>query len=266
MNSRKAVALGDFDGMHLAHKTVVTGAENAIIYCVNNSFSLLQKSIFEERYPNAVFADFNRIKHMSADEFVNGILIGELGAKMLLCGYNFRFGKGAKWSAFDLRKMLEERDVWVRILEHQDFEGEPISSSRIRTCVAEGKIEKANQMLGYSFTFESEVEHGDMRGRSIGFPTVNQHLPAGLVQPKFGVYKSSVIVNGKRYSAFTNIGIRPSWQVDVPICETHIFDFSGDLYGRTVRVELEKYLRGEKHFSSVDELKEQLLYDKGSLI
>ena len=149
MNKRKAVALGDFDGMHLAHGTVVTGAEKVTIYCVNNRFSLLQKSIFEERFPNAVFADFEKIKNMSADEFVNSVLVDELGAQMLLCGYNFRFGKGAKWSALDLRKMLESRDVWVRILEHQDFEGEPISSSRIRKCIADGEIEKAGKMLGW---------------------------------------------------------------------------------------------------------------------
>ncbi|MBR3149124.1 MAG: hypothetical protein IKF64_03060 [Eubacterium sp.] len=266
MKNRKAVALGDFDGMHLAHKTVVTGGERVMIYCVNNTFSLLQKSIFERWYPNAVFADFDKIKNMTADEFIDGILIDELGAKMLLCGYNFRFGKGAKWSAIDLRKMLEERDVWVRILEHQDFEGAPISSSRIRECVKSGDIEKANKMLGYCFTFESEVEHGDTRGREIGFPTVNQHLPDGLVQPKFGVYQSRIIVDGIKYNAFTNIGIRPSWRVDVPICETHIFDYDGDLYGRTLRVELVRYLREEKHFSSLDELKEQLTNDKSSII
>lgn len=266
MDRRKAVALGDFDGMHLAHKTVVTGAKDVTIYCVNNRFSLLQKSIFEERFPNAVFADFDTIKNLSADEFVNGILIDELGAEMLLCGYNFRFGKGAKWSAFDLRRMLEERDVWVRILEHQDFEGAPISSSRIRACIRDGEIEKANEMLGYPFTFESVVEHGDARGRTIGFPTANQHLPAGLMMPKFGVYQSFALIDGKRYKAFTNIGIRPSWQVDEPIAETHIFDFDGALYGRVVRLELVKYLRGEMHFASVEELKEQLTHDKSSII
>lgn len=266
MNSRKAVALGDFDGMHLAHKTVVTGAKNVLIYCVNNQFSLLQKSIFEERFPNAVFAEFDKIKNLSADEFVNSILIDELGAQMLLCGYNFRFGKGAKWSALDLRKMLEERDVWVRILEHQDFEGAPISSSRIRECVKNGEIEKANEMLGYNFTFESPVEHGDERGRTIGFPTLNQHLPEGLVMPKFGVYQSFVIIDGKKYRAFTNIGIRPSWQVDEPIAETHIFDYDGDLYGSSARVELVKYIRGEMQFASVEELKEQLTNDKSSIV
>ena len=86
--NRIAVALGDFDGMHRAHKTVVTGGENAIIYCVNNRFSLLQKSIFERRYPNAVFADFNELKNMSPTEFIDKILIGRFNAGMILCGFN----------------------------------------------------------------------------------------------------------------------------------------------------------------------------------
>ncbi|MFR5875995.1 MAG: riboflavin biosynthesis protein RibF [Eubacterium sp.] len=263
---RIAVALGDFDGMHLAHKTVVTGAQNAVIYCVNNRFSLLQKSIFEKRYPNAVFADFEELKNMSATDFIEDILINQFHAGMILCGFNFRFGKNAMWSALDLRKHLEERDIWVRILEHLDYDNKPISSSRIRSCILNGDIEQANEMLGYNFTFENKVICGDRRGRTIGYPTVNQHLPEGLVVPKFGVYESRAILDGKVYKAFTNFGMRPTWRVDEPLCETHIFDFSGDLYGRTVQIELIRYLRGEKSFTSVEELKEQLTNDKSSII
>lgn len=263
---RLAIALGDFDGMHLAHKTVVTGAEEVIIYCVNNRFSLLQKSIFERRYPNAVFADFEKIKDMPATEFIDKFIIDEFAAGMILCGYNFRLGKGAMWSALDLRNYLEAKDVWVRILEHLDYKGEPISSSRIRDAVLSGNIVEANEMLGYNFTFENIVVEGDKRGRQVGFPTVNQNLPEGLVLPKFGVYESRTELNGKLYKSFTNIGIRPSWRVEKPLSETHIFGYEGDLYGKTVRVELVKYLREEKSFSSVDELKEQLENDKSSII
>lgn len=263
---RISVALGDFDGMHRAHQTVVTGGDNAIIYCVNNRFSLLQKSIFERKFPNAVFASFEEIKNLSATEFVDKILIDQLGAGMILCGFNFRFGKNAMWSAMDLRNYLESKDIWVRILEHLDYVGKPISSTRIRSSISAGEIEEANAMLGYAFTFENQVIKGDQRGRTIGFPTINQHLPAGLVVPKFGVYESRAIVNGNVYKAFTNIGIRPTWQVDEPLCETHIFDFSGDLYGKTVQIELIRYIREEKTFNGVDELKEQLSNDKSSII
>lgn len=264
--NRIAIALGDFDGMHLAHKTVVTGAQNAIIYCVNNKFSLLQKSVFKKRYPNVLFADFNEIKNLSGDEFIERVLIDRFHAQTVLCGFNFRFGKNASWSAFDMRKYLENRDIWVRILEAQEYESQPISSSRIRTAVGEGRITAANEMLGYNFTYESTVIEGDRRGRTIGFPTINQHLPDGLIVPKYGVYESKVLIGKKSYNAFTNIGVRPTWQVDKPLSETHIFDFNGDLYGKTVAVELISYLRPEKTFKNVNELKKQLNYDKSSII
>lgn len=263
---RHAVALGDFDGMHLAHKTVVTGADDVTIYCVNNKFSLLQKSIFEERYKNAVFADFDTIKSLSGEEFIEKILIEKFNAQMVLCGFNFRFGKNASWSALDMRKYLEQRDIWVRILDAQDYEGLPISSTRIRKAITEGRIIAANEMLGYNFTFEAEVISGDMRGRTIGFPTINQHLPESLITPKFGVYESKVIIEDKEYKAFTNIGVRPTFRVEKPLSETHIFGFQGDLYGKTVAVELLRYMRSEKTFKNVNELKRQLDYDKSSIV
>lgn len=263
---RLAVALGDFDGMHKAHQTVVTGAENVLIYCINNRFSLLQKSIFERRYPHTVFADFEAIKHLSATEFINTYLIEKFSAGMILCGYNFRFGKSAMWSALDLRQYLEDKDIWVRILEHLDYDGSPISSTRIRACVHSGKIEEANAMLGYPFTYENAVIAGDQRGRTLGFPTINQHLPESLVLPKFGVYESRAEVDGKMYCGLTNIGMRPSWRVETPLSETHLLDFNKDVYGKTVRIELIRYLREEKFFSSVEELKEQLKHDKGCII
>ncbi|HIU69732.1 MAG TPA: hypothetical protein IAD23_07240 [Candidatus Scubalenecus merdavium] len=263
---RKAVALGDFDGMHRAHQMVVTGAENAVIYCVHNRFSLLQKSIFLRRYPNTQFADFDLIRNLPGEAFIEQILLDRLGAETVLCGFNFRFGRGASWSAMDLRRYCEARGVWVRILEHLDYGGEPISSTRIRAALAQGDIRQANEMLGYAFTFENEVMHGDQRGRTIDFPTINQYLPQGLVMPKYGVYESRTEVDGILYKSFTNIGLRPTWQVDWPLCETHIFGYRGDLYGRTVRVELVDYLRGEKKFSTVEELKQQLEYDKSRIV
>lgn len=263
---RIAVALGDFDGMHRAHKTVITGADDVIIYSVNNKFTLLQKSIFVRRFPKTVFADFGEIKNLSGEEFIENILLGRFNAGIVLCGFNCRFGRNAQWSAMDLRQYLEKKDVWVRILEHLDFDGEPISSTRIRKALKLGEIERANTMLGYNFTYEAEVLQGDQRGRTIGFPTINQNYPECLTPVKFGVYESRVFIDGREYKAFTNVGNRPTWRVENTLCETHIFDYSGNLYGKTIRLELIRYLREEKKFSSVEELKEQLDYDKGSII
>ena len=255
--SRRAVALGDFDGMHKAHQTVITGAENTVIYCVNNKFSLLQKSLFKKRYPNCVFADFEQIKHMDGEDFINKILIDRFRAQTVLCGFNFRFGKNASWSALDMRNYLEKMGIWVRILEHLDFNGEPISSTRIRKCIADGEIEQANDMLGYNFTFESKVVSGDMRGRTIGFPTLNQHLPNGLVVPKYGVYASAVTLeNGKVYCGVTNIGVKPTVGGTKLLSETWMPDFhGGEIYGQTADVRLLDFIRPEKKFDNITELK-----------
>ena len=209
-----AVAIGDFDGMHRAHNIVCTGAEQVIIYCVHNRFSLLQKSIFQRRYPTAVFADFDAIRNMDGRQFVEDVLIGRFGAGM----------------------------------------------------VQAGEMEQAAAMLGYNFTFENPVLHGDARGRTIGYPTINQQYPDGLVLPKFGVYESRILVEDTWYRGFTNIGVRPTWQVETPLAETHIFDYNGDLYGQTVQVELVRYLRPEQKFSSIGALREQLDHDKSSIL
>lgn len=264
--NKNVVALGDFDGMHIAHKSVVKDDENVIIYSVNNRFSLLQKSIFERRYPNTIFADFEKIKNFSGKEFMDEILIKHFNAKRVHCGFNFRFGKGASYSANDMKEYLEQKGIEVSILPSQLFDGLPISSTRIRKAVQNGDMTLASKMLGYNFTFESEVVKGDMRGRQIGFPTINQHLPKELIVPKFGVYESRVYIDDKQYKAFTNIGIRPTFMLKEPMSETHIFDFSGDLYGKIITVELVKYIRPEKEFKDVNELKRQLIYDKSSII
>ena len=119
---------------------------------------------------------------------------------------------------------------------------------------------------GHNFTFENPVLHGDARGRTIGYPTINQQYPDGLVLPKFGVYESRILVGDTWYRGFTNIGVRPTWQVETPLAETHIFDYNGDLYGQTVQVELVRYLRPEQKFSSIGALREQLDHDKSSIL
>lgn len=163
-----------------------------------------------------MFADFDAIRNMEGRQFVEDVLIGRFGAGMVLCGFNFRFGKNSAWDAMRLRAYLEDRGIWVRILEHQDYQGAPISSTRIRAAVQAGEMEQAAAMLGYNFTFENPVLHGDARGRTIGYPTINQQYPDGLVLPKFGVYESRILVGDTWYRGFTNIGVRPTWQVETP--------------------------------------------------
>ena len=141
-----------------------------------------------------MFADFDAIRNMEGRQFVEDVLIGRFGAGMVLCGFNFRFGKNAAWDAMRLRAYLEDRGIWVRILEHQDYQGAPISSTRIRAAVQAGEMEQAAAMLGYNFTFENPVLHGDARGRTIG---LSHHQPAvpgsDWCCPSFGVYESRIL-------------------------------------------------------------------------
>ena len=139
--------------------------------------------------------------------------------------------------------------------------GEPVSSTRIREHLKNGEIEAANALLTFPFSFTAEVISGDRRGRTIGFPTINQKYPSELIPLKFGVYRSKIIADGSEYEGITNIGIRPTFKTDYIISETYIIGFSGNLYGKSVKVEPLKFVRGEVKFSSVDELKRQIAAD-----
>ena len=141
--------------------------------------------------------------------------------------------------------------------------GEVISSTEIRRCVREGEIAKANEMLGYHFGFCLEVEHGFQRGRTWDFPTINQQIPKGRVMPKFGVYCSTVEIDGNKYAGVTNIGVKPTVHVETaPLAETFIMDYHGDLYGRKLKLELHEFLRPEKMFDSFDSLREEIAKNK----
>ena len=142
------------------------------------------------------------------------------------------------------------------------YKNDYISSTRIRNLLEEGNINDINEMLGRSFSFTGVVEHGKALGHTIGFPTVNIYPDSKLLLPKFGVYESNVIVEGKSYKGITNIGIRPTLDDgEKPSLETYILDFDKDIYGQEIKLELINFIREEKKFASVDELKAQIADD-----
>jgi len=142
-------------------------------------------------------------------------------------------------------------------------EEQPVSSSRIRVAMMEGEMEQAAKLLGRPFTIDFPVVHGRRLGRMLGTPTINQPFPPDFVLPKFGVYASFAEVDGKRLHAVTNVGIKPTVGSEVPLAETYLADFSGNLYGRRVPVSLLHFLRPEQKFDSLDALKNQILTDAG---
>lgn len=287
--ARTAVALGFFDGLHLGHIEVIKCAMqkaiesglDSVVFTFNNKTLLPkfdhQKNIISYEYKlellekigvDYLFApDFAAEKNLSPDEFVDKILVGKLNAECVACGYDFRFAKGGKATADDLTALCEKRGIKTIVVPAVSLKGEVISSTSIRRHIMNGELEKANELLGYELTYTLEVVHGNNIGHGLGFPTINQYFPEGSVVPKNGVYKSWAQIDGKNYPSVTNIGVKPTIEEKegekrAVGMETHVIGYDGNLYGKHIRVGLRGFLRDERRFSGLDELKAQLETDK----
>lgn len=281
-DNKTAVALGSFDGFHMGHRAVVMNAvrEKAReLLPVVLLFDVHPLSIIRGEAPpqlitpqeldnelNAigvkpVTVSFREIMNMTPEEFVDEILISRLNAGSVSCGFNFHFGIHSSGTPEILKKLCDERNITVNIAPAVIYDGQPVSSTRIRQAVADGDMRSARGMLSHPFYYTFKVESGDRIGRTLGFPTINQFFPDGFAVPKFGVYASRVHLGGVYYPAVTDIGIRPTLVHKKPRSETNIIGFSGDLYGLDVKIELLDFIRPEIKFSSLDELKEQISRD-----
>ena len=279
---RAAVALGFFDGLHLAHRRVLESAaaqkENGLRprvllfddhpqHVLNGKTvpQLLQTekrdALLREMGLTPVGCSFERIRNKAPREFVEQILSGELNAAFVACGYNYRFGKDGAGDAALLQTLCAEYDIKVCVCPELDIDGEPVSSTAIRRAIEAGEAEKAARLLGRPFSFAARVVAGDHRGRLLGTPTVNQPLPPELVTPRPGVYVSRVSFDGKTYTGVTNVGPRPTFQAPEVRSETYILDFDGDLYGQTVETALLRYLRPVMTFPTPAALQAQIARD-----
>lgn len=290
MNTGKsAVALGLFDGVHLGHRAVLNLAleqeKNGLIPYVFtfNPTMVLRKSKGEYGYIynhlskyNMLFnlgfgshirsVSFEKICRLSGEEFVKNILIDKMNAGIVCCGNNFRFGNFASCGVNELCELGKKYGFEVRIADDVVYKGETVSSTVVRNLLLNGDTVKACQFLGAPYNINGEVVHGKALGRTIGFPTVNQIFEKGQLVPKFGVYASDTFINGYQYRAMTNIGIKPTVNYDgVPLAETHIINFSGDLYGENIRLNLLEFIRPEQKFTCLDELKRQIAEDMESI-
>lgn len=281
--NRTAIALGFFDGLHLAHMQVIrpvldAAREKGFVPCVllfdkhpqsvlgysDVPFLLTEEqrnSILDSLGVKTVFLNFSDIKNLSPEEFVQRVLVGKYNVGFVSCGYNYRFGKNAKGDVELLAALGESYGFEVRVCENTKLYNESISSSAIREAIANGDITKANRMLGRPFSFSAEVFDGDHRGRLLGAPTINQYLPQGIAVPKFGVYASVAVIDGKEMPAVTNIGNRPTFDGVSVRSETYIIDYSGNLYGKTVEVRLFDFIRAERKFADANSLKAQIASD-----
>lgn len=277
LKNKRAVALGNFDGLHIGHMAVINSAKAYTDFfpCVllleplpsgECGQALVtdeeKQSLLDSLGVETVRIDFSTIKDWAPERFFDEIIVKKLNAGAVCCGFNYRFGKGGSGDSALLESLCKSAGIAFCECDAVKFENEPVSSTRIRTAIINGEIEKANAMLGRPFGYCLEVVHGDKIGRLLDCPTLNQLFPNELIVPKYGVYSSFVTLCGERLRSITNIGRRPSFEKDEQRSETHIIDFNGDLYGQKIDVRLLGYKRGEKKFDSLDELKAQLKIDK----
>jgi riboflavin kinase/FMN adenylyltransferase len=199
----------------------------------------------------------------SPQDFVENVLVKSLGISGAVVGHDFEFGQRRAGNLAVLSYMGEMEGFSVTAFDTVTASGdEKISSTLIRQLLKQARPEEAARLLGHAWAVEARVEHGDARGRAMGFPTANMHLGHCLA-PAFGVYAVRVnILEGDRavarHDGVANFGIRPMYQVNVPLMETHLFDFDGDLYGKYLSVELIQYIRPEAKFPSLDALIAQI--------
>ena len=273
----RAVALGGFDGLHIGHRAVIAplarhieltpsvaiitgidGKSPCSLATTHTRDRLLKTLAVEDVFE----LDFNAIRTLTPAQFVQDILHDTLGATVVRCGFNFRFGAGASGDVQTLKTLCAPLGIAVEVADAVEVDGEPVSTSRIRRALDAGDVALAGRMLGRPFIIDVEVRHGQHLGRRLGTPTINQPLPDGFVRPRFGVYATAVIVNGKVMHGVTNVGVRPTVGAPAPLAETWIPDFIGDLYGKRVEVSLVKFLRDETKFEGLTALKEQITRDE----
>lgn len=276
-----AVALGMFDGVHLGHRQVIGEAIKAPLKTVVMTFTTAHKrpikkaeqkdilttsgrlKILEEMGVKAVYMpDFDDICMLSPDAFVTDILSGKLRAKLICCGEDFRFGKNARGDVLLLRRLCGELGIKLVITPYVMFGDRAVSSTRIRKCILAGDIVTANKLLGYNYFIEGKVIYGKQIGRTISCPTINQELCENVCVPKYGVYVSTTEVDSVTYPSITNVGKKPTIKGErKPLSETHVIGIDKDLYGRTLRVTLYKFIRSEEKFDSMAELSSHIHRD-----
>lgn len=282
-----AVVFGFFDGVHLGHAALLDAARSyakkvGVPLCVW-MFSSLPKSacllttnpqklyILSKYADYAVFEDYDAVRDVSPIDFFDGCIMNTLAPSAVFCGFNFRYGKGASASADDLVRSADRHGIYSYVLPPYEVDGDPLSSSFIRSLISSCELERASSYLAapeftLPFSFTSEVVRGRHIGLSIGFPTINQSFPENRTPPRFGVYACTVAIDGNEYGGVCNIGVRPTIDPNEKsiTIETHIFDYSGDAYGKTVTVSLAAMLRAERRFSSREELSRAIAQDSAA--
>jgi riboflavin kinase/FMN adenylyltransferase len=271
----RRVAVGTFDGVHLGHREVISGADTVVTFephptavvrpdaaprlltSLERKAQLVESLGAEELVVIPFDAQFAALP---AEQFIDELLVQKLGATGVAVGENFRFGHKAKG---DTDLLLADDRFETRVVELLEVDGEIVSSSHIRALVLGGAVEYASTLLGDPFTLTGDVVHGDERGRDLGFPTANLVPDAAFVTPGHGVYAALARTAAHEVvPAAVNIGVRPTFVTGRgELIEAFLIDWEGDLYGQPLELAFLKRLRGEKRFETVQSLIDQMNLD-----
>lgn len=282
-----ALSLGKFDGVHRGHEALISHLLDkkkqglkAVVFTFdippkklteNNNYRVLSTNEEKQEILQARGIDYllecpftKEVMCMEPEVFVDWI-VTSLHVKSIVVGSDFRFGHHRRGDHVLLQELSEKYGYELRVVEKLQYQGRDISSTFVREQIVKGDLSMANELLGYPFFVKSEVIHGRQLGRKLGIPTINMELPAEKLLPPKGVYATKVQIKDNCYIGVTNVGCKPtvnhSNKVNV---ETHILDFSGDLYGHVMKVSFYRFLRPEQKFGSVEALKEQMEKDIAS--
>ncbi len=283
------IALGNFDGIHIAHQKVIKTAlqiakknslSSLVLLFDKHPISVLNDSapkllttldqkikILEQLGVDYVYIQEFDVKFstLEPDYFIIKILIDKLLAASIVAGFDYRFGKGAKGDTQYLKEICVKFKTDVTIVDKVDFDNEPVSASRIRNLLDEGDIEKANKLLGRRYSIEGTVVHGRGLGSKIGFPTANIDISKNIKLPGSGVYLTKSSIDNQLFDSITNIGSNPTindYLTDRISCETHVIGYSSlNLYGKEIVIQFKRKIRNEQKFDSLDQLRKAIEND-----
>lgn len=280
-----AIALGNFDGLHIGHqqliKTMVKesrrlGLKSSLLLFKSHTKSTINKKtpdmltaneqkfqIAEELGVDIIYLlDFDeKVMRLSGEEFVKEIILKKMNGKLLVCGFDYRFGHKASGDSKYLTELGAQYNIHVIVLEPVHKDSNVISSSLIRDLISNGKVKHASELLGRHYSMIGRVIPGSNRGSKLGFPTANIEPIGDYVIPKTGVYLTNSIFNNNRYVSATNIGYNPTFNEEKLKIETYILDFKADIYGENLEIEFIDFLRDDIKFNNVEDLIKQMHLD-----
>lgn len=288
ITEKTAVTVGKFDGIHRGHelltRKIVSLKNRGLASCVV-TFDVSPRTLLEKEDAKTLITNEERavildkegvdylvecvfdaeMMHMEPEAFVD-LLLKNLQMSYMVVGSDFSFGYKGRGNAALLRQLAFEKHFGLDVEKKLQEDHQDISSTRIRKDISEGRIEEANELLGYPYFIYGEVVHGRHLGHSIGIPTINVQPPAGKLLPPYGVYATEIHVGERVYHGMTDVGVKPTVQGDgKPVIETHILNFDQNLYGKKVRIDFLKHTRPEQKFDSLEALEAQLHKDRDEI-